>query len=101
MLSLYLYQVSYNTIQDTCNYRLGMMTTKNELVSKFGPDSDKAETLTSLETLMKIYALSAEDLYIRWEQFSYHKNENKTELNDRNIEQFKQFMQQQIEKKLA
>lgn len=76
------------------------MTTKNELVSKFGPDSDKAETITSLETLMKIYALSAEDLYIRWEQFSYHKNENKTELNDRNIEQFKHFMQQQIEKKL-
>ncbi|CCD22692.1 DNA-directed DNA polymerase alpha subunit POL12 NDAI_0A05370 [Naumovozyma dairenensis CBS 421] len=70
----------------------------SSFVSNFGPEVDKPEILTILENLSKIHAISAEDLYIKWEQFSIGKNETHTEYSLRNLDQFKQFLQQQVEK---
>ncbi|QLL32839.1 hypothetical protein HG536_0D03610 [Torulaspora globosa] len=74
---------------------------KSEIVAQFGPEAEASEIISSLQDLSKIYALTIEDLYIKWEQFSYQKHENRTELNSRNLDSFKKFLQLQVEKKAA
>ncbi|QLQ79717.1 hypothetical protein HG537_0C03650 [Torulaspora globosa] len=74
---------------------------KSEIVAQFGPEAETSEIISFLQELSKIHALTIEDLYIKWEQFSYQKHENRTELNLRNLENFKKFLQLQMEKKAA
>lgn len=74
---------------------------KAEIVAQFGPEAESSEIVSSLQDLSKIYALTIEDLYIKWEQFSYQKHENRTELNASNLDSFKKFLQLQMEKKAA
>lgn len=72
------------------------------ILKNFGPEADKPELIDKIEFLSKLHALSIEDLYIKWEQFSYNqKHENQTDLNINNLDEFKQYLQQQIEKKAA
>ncbi|AQZ18114.1 POL12 (YBL035C) [Zygosaccharomyces parabailii] len=77
------------------------MSTKSEIVVHFGPEADEPEIVSELEKLTKLHALSIEDLYIRWEQFSYQKHDINTDLSAGNLDKFKQFLQHQMEKKAA
>lgn len=77
------------------------MSTKSEIVVHFGPEADEPEIVSELENLTKLHALSIEDLYIKWEQFSYQKHDIRTELSTGNLDQFKQFLQRQVEKRAA
>lgn len=77
------------------------MSTKSEIVVHFGPEADQPEIVSELEKLTKLHALSIEDLYIRWEQFSYQKNDISTNLSAGNLDKFKEFLQYQMEKKAA
>lgn len=77
------------------------MTTKSEFVLQFGPEAEEPEVVSTLESLTNLHALSIEDLYIKWEQYSYQKHETHTNLNQKNLDQFKQFLQHQVEKKAA
>lgn len=77
------------------------MTLENELVAKFGKPAGEPAVASALESLMKIHSLDVEELYIKWEQFAYHQNEQSTALNADMINAFKQFLQQQIEKKAS
>ncbi|CCF59522.1 hypothetical protein KAFR_0H01120 [Kazachstania africana CBS 2517] len=70
----------------------------NEIVSRFGPDANNPDILSHLENLSKLFAITSEDLYIKWEQFSYQTLNNETSLSMRNLTQFKSFLQAQIEK---
>ncbi|CAH02471.1 DNA-directed DNA polymerase alpha subunit POL12 [Kluyveromyces lactis] len=78
------------------------MSIENELVSKFGASADKAEVISTLQHYMKIYDLSVDEIYIKWEQFSYH-NKDKYAVNsysDQILQEFKDYIQQQMEKKV-
>ncbi|AMD18728.1 HBL174Wp [Eremothecium sinecaudum] len=74
------------------------MTYKPELVSNFGPEADNPDVIAILENYMKLYALTADDLYIKWEQFSYHYKEAVNSLDKTSLDNFKVFIQQQTEK---
>ncbi|KAH7594632.1 DNA polymerase alpha subunit B N-terminal [Nakaseomyces glabratus] len=75
------------------------MTVDGELITQFGPEAREASIASILESLMKLHSLDVEELYIRWEQFSYQRHEKQTDLNLKNLDSFKEFLQQQIEKK--
>lgn len=75
------------------------MSYNKELVTQFGPEADKSDILAPLANLITLHALSVEDLYIKWEQFSYQRHETHTALNQKNLDLFKDFLQQQVEKK--
>lgn len=75
------------------------MTVNETLVAQFGPEAKNASIISVLENLMQLHSLDVEELYIRWEQFSYQRHEKHTELTMKNLDLFKQFLQQQIEKK--
>lgn len=77
------------------------MSGVSEIATLFGPEANAPEIVSSLQKISSIHALTIEDLYIKWEQFSYQKHENRTELNTRNLDDFKRFLQSQIEKKAA
>lgn len=77
------------------------MSGMSEIVRQFGPEAKVPEVASTLQTLSKIHALTIEDLYIKWEQFSYQKHENRTELSHKNLEDFKRFLQLQMEKNAA
>ncbi|EDO14616.1 hypothetical protein Kpol_264p2 [Vanderwaltozyma polyspora DSM 70294] len=70
-----------------------------ELIDQFGPEVDDSSILETMESLLRIHALSVEDLFIKWEQFSVHRNETHTKLNQKNLESYKDFLQQQVEKR--
>lgn len=70
-----------------------------DVITHFGPDADKPEIITALENLTKLHALSVEDLYIKWEQFSNQRRQTHTDLTSKNIDEFKQFLQLQMEKR--
>lgn len=74
------------------------MTVQGEIIAQFGPEADDPETASTLENLMSIHALTVEDLYIKWEQFSYQKHESQTGLSAISLGQFKDFLQLQVEK---
>ncbi|CCK71503.1 DNA-directed DNA polymerase alpha subunit POL12 KNAG_0H00880 [Huiozyma naganishii CBS 8797] len=79
-----------------------MVQGDNLIVSKFGVEAAKPEIKSLLENLSSIYAITLEDLYIKWEQFSINqKHETSTELNLKNLDEFKQFLQAQMEKHAA
>ncbi|AET41268.1 DNA-directed DNA polymerase alpha subunit POL12 Ecym_7448 [Eremothecium cymbalariae DBVPG len=75
------------------------MTTQSKLVTNFGPEADDVKIIGILESYMKLYALSVDELYIRWEQFSYHNQHLSLKLDESTLQNFKLFIQQQIEKK--
>ncbi|KAL3241033.1 DNA-directed DNA polymerase alpha subunit POL12 [Nakaseomyces bracarensis] len=75
------------------------MTASESLVAQFGPEAKNTSIITVLENLMQLHSLDVEELYIRWEQFSYQRHEKQTELTLKNLDAFKQFLQHQIEKK--
>ncbi|CEP63829.1 DNA-directed DNA polymerase alpha subunit POL12 LALA0_S09e03444g [Lachancea lanzarotensis] len=75
------------------------MTQSNELVVKFGRSVDNPTILGALEDLCKIYSLDADELYIRWEQYSYQKQKKLEDLDLEAISAFKHAIQQQVEKK--
>ncbi|CCE65715.1 hypothetical protein TPHA_0M01400 [Tetrapisispora phaffii CBS 4417] len=75
------------------------MSFKEELIEQFGNEVDKSDVIAYLENLIKIYALNIEELFIKWEQFSYHRHETHTAMNTKNLDGFKNFLQKQIEKK--
>lgn len=77
------------------------MTTETDIVGQFGPEAGTPEILSALQHLIKLHALSTEDLYIKWEQFSYQKHDSNSNLSQSNLEQFKNFLQTQVEKKAA
>ncbi|SCU92198.1 LAMI_0E09230g1_1 [Lachancea mirantina] len=77
------------------------MSTESDIARKFGEGAENPEILRLLKDIESIYSLDTEELYIKWEQFSYHKNGKVAELNLRNVELFKGFIQQQIERKAA
>ena len=75
-----------------------MVDEQREIIKYFGPESDQPEVLFTLQDLCKLHALSVEDLYIKWEQYSYQRHESHTELSPKNLEQFKHFLQSEVEK---
>ncbi|CAR29627.1 ZYRO0G13200p [Zygosaccharomyces rouxii] len=77
------------------------MNTKNEIVVHFGPAADKPEIVSALEHLTKLHALTIDDLYVKWEQFSNQKNFKNANLDPVNLDNFKQYLQLQIEKRAA
>lgn len=75
------------------------MTINDELIQYFGPEASKPEINSALNNLLKLHAITAEDLFIKWEQFSQNeRHENQTALIIANINQFKKFLQAKIEK---
>lgn len=70
-----------------------------DVITHFGPEADKPEIVTALQNLTKVHALSVEDLYIKWEQFSNQKRQTHTGLTPKNLDEFKQFLQLQMEKR--
>lgn len=77
------------------------MNTRSDVVAQFGREAGDPETFSALQNLMDLHALTIEDLHIKWEQFSYQKREKSTDLSPENLEQFKQYLQLQVEKKAA
>ncbi|KAK5959121.1 DNA-directed DNA polymerase alpha subunit POL12 PWA37_003805 [Arxiozyma heterogenica] len=75
------------------------MTTNDELIQYFGPEVSKPEITSALNNLLRLYAITVEELFIKWEQFSQNeRHENQTALTVANIDQFKKFLQAKIEK---
>lgn len=75
------------------------MTTNDELIQYFGPEASKPEITSALNNLIKLHAVTVEELFIKWEQFSQNeRHENQTALTIVNIDQFKKFLQAKIEK---
>ena len=70
-----------------------------DVITHFGPEADKPEIVTALENLKKLHALTVEDLYIKWEQFSNQRHQIHTDLTSKNIDEFKKFLQLQMEKR--
>lgn len=77
------------------------MLIDSEVVAQFGPEAGNPDVLSALQNLMNLHALTLEDLYIKWEQFSYQKHEKSTSLSTENLDRFKQFLQLQVEKNAA
>ncbi|CDO92570.1 unnamed protein product [Kluyveromyces dobzhanskii CBS 2104] len=77
------------------------MSIENELISKFGASVDKPEVISTLEHCMKIYDLSVDEIYIKWEQFSYHNRDKyaANSLTDQVLHDFKEYIQQQMERR--
>ncbi|CAI4056166.1 hypothetical protein SUVZ_02G0810 [Saccharomyces uvarum] len=69
-----------------------------DVITHFGPEADKPEIVTALQNLTKVHALTVEDLYIKWEQFSNQKRQTHTDLTSKNLDEFKQFLQLKMEK---
>lgn len=67
----------------------------------FGPSADKPEVVSALEHLTKLHALSIDDLYVKWEQFSNQRQFKNTNLDSVNLENFKHYLQLQMEKRAA
>lgn len=79
-----------------------MSDSDTEILRNFGPEAINLDLRDKIKALSKLFAISIEDLYIKWEQFSYsQKHENQTYLNDNNLDDFKEYLQQQIEKRAA
>ncbi|QLG70375.1 hypothetical protein HG535_0A03140 [Zygotorulaspora mrakii] len=76
------------------------MTIESEILSQFGPEANTPEIVSGLEHLVKLHALSIEDLYIKWEQFSYQRHDINS-LSESALGQFKNFLQLQVEKRAA
>lgn len=79
------------------------MTSEEDLIVKFGPSANKTEVVSALKQLMKLYLLDAEELFIKWEQFSYHtkaKHSSNT-FSEQILHDFKNYIQLQIEKKTS
>lgn len=70
-------------------------------IEKFGELANNSNIIESLKHLANIHALSPEDLFIKWEQFSYQHPDPNVELNTKNVDSFKDFLHEQIEKKAA
>lgn len=77
------------------------MDTRSQIVVHFGPASDKPEIVSTLEHLTKLHALTIDDLYVKWEQFSNQKQFKNADLDSANLDNFKQYLQLQIEKRAA
>lgn len=77
------------------------MDTKGQIVVHFGPAADKPEIVSALEHLTKLHALSIDDLYVKWEQFLNQKQFKNADLDLVNLDNFKQYLQLQIEKRAA
>ena len=77
------------------------MRTDIELTSKFGSVANKPETLSTLQNLMKLYDLDVDELYIKWEQFSYHHKDKYAidSFSEHVLQDFKEYILQQIGKK--
>lgn len=75
------------------------MSGSSDVITHFGPEADKPEIVTALEKLTKLHALTIEDLFIKWEQFSNQRHQTHTDLTSKNIDDFKQFLQLQMEKR--
>ncbi|AEY95917.1 FADL299Cp [Eremothecium gossypii FDAG1] len=74
------------------------MVLKDELLARFGPEAKDETVVTTLESYMKLYALSIDELYIKWEQFAYHSLDGGVKLDANGLDNFKGFIQRQIEK---
>ncbi|AGO12950.1 AaceriADL299Cp [[Ashbya] aceris (nom. inval.)] len=74
------------------------MALHDELLARFGPEARDESLVTTLESYMKLYALSVDELYIKWEQFSYHSLDAGVKLDAEGLDSFKGFIQRQIEK---
>ncbi|CCH59106.1 hypothetical protein TBLA_0B02640 [Henningerozyma blattae CBS 6284] len=77
------------------------MDTDKHLIEQFGPEAKEPIVLDALKNLSNVHALPPDELFIKWEQFSYQRHEQHTTLNSENVEAFKEFLQVQIEKKAA
>ncbi|GAV55923.1 hypothetical protein ZYGR_0AZ00940 [Zygosaccharomyces rouxii] len=77
------------------------MDTKSQIVVHFGPAANKPEIISALEHLTKLHALSIDDLYVKWEQFSNQRQFKNADLDSVNLDNFKQYLQLQIEKRAA
>lgn len=76
-----------------------MMSEDDEIVQYFGPDAAKPEINSQLQNLTKLHAVSADELFIKWEQFSQNeRHETSTALSSANVDQFKTFLQAKMEK---
>lgn len=76
-----------------------MMSDNDEIAQYFGPDAAKPEINSALKNLTKLHAISADDLFINWEQFSQNeRHEASTALSTSNVDQFKMFLQTKMEK---
>lgn len=69
------------------------------IVSHFGKEANQPEIISGLQNLAKLYAVSIEDLYIKWEQFSSQKPHVFTTIGMKGLEQFKQSLQNDMEKR--
>lgn len=76
-----------------------MVQDDQEIVIKFGNEANNTEIISGLKNLAKLYAISIEDLYIKWEQFSMQKVNDVNGVSVRNLDLFKQFLQSEMEKR--
>ncbi|CAL9735267.1 DNA polymerase alpha subunit B [Monosporozyma servazzii] len=75
------------------------MSDNDEIAQYFGPDAAKPEINSTLKQLTKLHAISADELFIKWEQFSRNeRHETSTALSSTNVDQFKTFLQTKMEK---
>jgi DNA polymerase alpha subunit B len=76
------------------------MTIETELVQTFGPKVDQPELIQACEQLMKIFALSVEDLFLDWESFIFAKNNgNDLEITTDSLLRLQHYIQEKLEKK--
>ncbi|ODQ77951.1 hypothetical protein BABINDRAFT_163001, partial [Babjeviella inositovora NRRL Y-12698] len=73
-----------------------------DLVAAFGPKANDAEILAKCENLMKIYTLSADDLFVKWESYCVNNSsvDDETELSAANLDLLQSYIQQGLEKTL-
>ncbi|CCH44807.1 hypothetical protein BN7_4376 [Wickerhamomyces ciferrii] len=76
------------------------MSSKDELIEKFGPKIDHEELITKCEQIVKIFAISIEDLYINWESFVITKYDGlKLEYTVENLGLLQNYIQSNLEKR--
>ncbi|GME80831.1 unnamed protein product [Ambrosiozyma monospora] len=75
------------------------VSTKSQILAKFGTAAEDTEILTKCEELLSLFALSAEDLFLKWESFVYNTSlaNGDLELTVENLNR----LQEEIQKQLA
>lgn len=70
---------------------------KKELIGAFGPTEDlKDDIIEKLSTLMQIFNLSSEDLFVHWESFNVTKVQDDLDLTLNNLDLFQEHLQQTL-----
>ena len=71
---------------------------ETDILNTFGPEANKPEIISALQSICKIHAITIYELFVKWEQFSIKHVNSNINLSLTNIDQFKRYLQAQIEK---